>query len=244
MGPPDTWDKLRDFLLGLTADLDTLPKAFLIISAHWESAVPAITAAAQPPLIYDYYGFPAHTYELTWPAPGAPKLATEVVDLLSGAGIACDPDSERGFDHGVFVPMKLIRPEADIPTLALSLRSDLDSAFHLELGAALAPLRERGVLIIASGFSYHNFEGYDSAWGLEDSRAFHAWLDEALDLPGGERRAALAGWQSAPRAHACHPREEHLLPLMVAAGAALEAPCTKTFSGKVMGVNTAAYRFG
>lgn len=242
MGPPDTWHKTRDWLLGFLAELPAKPRAVLIISAHWENEVTTVTAGAKPPLIYDYYGFPPHTYELTWPANGDPALAARVAGLLESAGIDCQENDERGFDHGVFIPMKLINPAADIPTVALSLRSDLDAGYHLEVGAALATLRDEGVLIIGSGFSYHNFEGFNSQRGLDDSQAFTGWLTETLALPADQRSQKLGQWQNAPEARASHPREEHLLPLMVAAGAS-DRPGAEIFRDQVMGVLAAGYRF-
>ncbi|HZD24788.1 MAG TPA: class III extradiol ring-cleavage dioxygenase, partial [Alphaproteobacteria bacterium] len=145
MGPPDTWDRLRDWLAGLIGGLPRRPRALLVISAHWEEQPVAVTGGQAPDLIYDYYGFPPHTYELTWPAPGDPALAARVATLLEAAGIPCRLDAERGFDHGVFVPAKVMRPEADIPTLALSLRIGLDPEIHLAIGEALAPLRRDDV---------------------------------------------------------------------------------------------------
>ncbi len=242
MGPPDTWHKMRDWLSALLASVGTKPKAILIVSAHWECDVTTVTSGANPELIYDYFGFPPDTYALTWPAPGDPVLADDIAAKLADAGIVCEKDAARGFDHGVFIPMKLINPEADIPTVALSLRSDLDPGYHLNVGAALAPLRDQGVLIIASGFSYHNFDGFNSAQGLHDSQAFTAWLSETVALPAPQRRQKLSDWQSAPQALASHPRAEHLLPLMVAAGAS-EDPGQEIFADQVMGVLAAGYRF-
>ena len=243
MGPPDTWHKQRDWLSGLLADLDVEPTAFLIVSAHWEAPTTSVTSGTEPELIYDYYGFPAHTYELTWPAPGAPALAEKIGTLLSDAGLPCKVDDQRGFDHGVFIPMKLVRPDADIPTVALSLRQGLDSLHHLEVGRALTPLRDEGVLIIGSGFSYHNFEGYMTERGFDDSVIFDQWLQQTSMLPADQRWTALKDWEVAPKARACHPREEHLLPLMVAAGAADESGA-RVFTDEVMGIRTSNLVFG
>ena len=154
--PPDTWDRHRSFLETLPASLPEKPKALLVISGHWEAREFTVQSNPAPPLLFDYNGFPQHTYELTWPAPGDPALATRVGELLQGAGFETGTDTARGFDHGVFVPLKLVFPEADIPTVQLSLRSDLDPDAHLAVGRALAPLRDEGVLIIGSGNTYHN----------------------------------------------------------------------------------------
>ena len=154
--PPDTWDRHRSFLEPPPASLPEKPKALLVISGHWEAREFTVQSNPAPPLLFDYNGFPQHTYELTWPAPGDPALATRVGELLQGAGFETGTDTARGFDHGVFVPLKLVFPEADIPTVQLSLRSDLDPDAHLAVGRALAPLRDEGVLIIGSGNTYHN----------------------------------------------------------------------------------------
>jgi len=154
--PPDTWARHRAFLEGLPEMLPGRPRALLVISAHWEAPRFTVQRHAAPPLLFDYGGFPPHTYQLTWPAPGAPALAERVAELLGAAGLPCAFDAARGFDHGVFVPLKVAFPAADIPCVQLSLRGDLDSAAHLVAGQALAPLRDERVLLIGSGNSYHN----------------------------------------------------------------------------------------
>src|SRR5690606_22687549 len=130
------------------------------ISAHWEQEVATLMSASHPEMLYDYSGFPPQTYEIKWPAPGDPQLAGEVQSLLAEAGIPSELDAQRGFDHGTFVPLALSYPQADIPTLQLSLLAGLDPAEHLRLGRALAPLRDEGVLILGSGMSYHNMRGF------------------------------------------------------------------------------------
>ena len=159
-GPADTWKATQAFLEGLAATLPETPRAMLVVSGHWEE--PAFTAAsgARPGLIFDYTGFPEQTYKLTWPAPGSPELATRVVAALSGAGLPAATDANRGFDHGVFVPLKVAFPGAEIPVATLSLASSLDPALHLAAGRALGPLRDEGVLIVASGMSFHNLRAY------------------------------------------------------------------------------------
>jgi len=149
--PPDTWERHRAFLAALPASLPEQPKALLVISAHWEAPVFTVQTNPAPPLLFDYYGFPQHTYKLTWPAPGNPALAARVRALLENAGFAVGEDPLRGFDHGVFVPLKVAFPKAEIPTVQLSLRADLDPSAHLAAGRALAPLRDEGVLILGSG---------------------------------------------------------------------------------------------
>src|SRR5664279_3090292 len=147
---------LKDYLIGVANVPAERPKAVLVISAHWEESVPTVMTSPQPPMFYDYYGFPPESYTLTWPAPGAPELAKRVQELLAAAKLPSAVDAERGFDHGTFVPMKLAYPDPDLPVLQLSLVAGLDPAAHLALGRALAPLRDEGVFIIGSGMSYHN----------------------------------------------------------------------------------------
>lgn len=242
-GPADTWKATQRFLEGLAATLPALPNSILVVSAHWEEQAFTVGAAARPELIYDYYGFPQHTYELTWPAPGEPKLAARVAELLSQAGLPVSVSATRGFDHGVFVPLKLAFPEAQIPVVTLSLAASLDPALHLAAGRALASLRDEGVLIIASGMSFHNLRGYLQPETPERARAFDAWLTRAAESPSRERTALLTDWRKAPFAAYAHPREEHLIPLMVAAGAGSDAPGKRIFGDEPMGAALSAYRF-
>ncbi|MCO4762478.1 MAG: dioxygenase [Myxococcales bacterium] len=244
MGPPDTWNRTAEWLQQIPASLPTKPKALLVVSAHWETDQVAVTTATQPPLLFDYYGFPKHTYELTWPAPGSPVLAGRVRSLLRTAGIASAAEPSRGLDHGVFVPLKVAFPRASVPTVQLSLRRGLDPAQHLAIGKALAPLRDEGVFIVGSGMSYHNMRGFSRPQSLAESRTFDAWLKDIVGKPAAQRDAALSQWAKAPQARVCHPREEHLLPLMVVAGAAGESRGQVDFSDVVMGVQVSAHRFG
>ena len=244
MGPANTWDRMRAWLEGLSATLPETPKAILVISGHWETDVPTVQTAPSPPLLFDYNNFPKHTYELTWPAPGAPDIAARVRDLLQSAGIASSTDDKRGFDHGVFIPLKVAFPDAAIPTLQLSLQAKLDPAEHLAIGRALAPLRDEGVLIVGSGMSYHNMRGFMTGSGRADSEQFDAWLAGAVESAPAERDAALAKWSDAPAGRASHPREEHLLPLMVAAGAGGSDMGKRIFRDEPMGVVVSAVQFG
>ncbi len=244
MGPKGMWTPMADYLKGIGAGLPSAPKALLVVSAHWEADVPTVISSAQPPLLYDYYGFPPETYQLKWPAPGSPPLAARVQALLGGAGVRTATDAARGFDHGVFIPLKLTWPQAQIPTVQLSLRAGLDPAEHLAIGRALAPLRDEGVLIVGSGMSYHNMRGFNSPAARSQSAHFDAWLTQTAADAAPERDAQLKGWTSAPAARACHPREEHLLPLMVVAGAAGADRGRAVFSGEVMGVQVTALQFG
>jgi aromatic ring-opening dioxygenase catalytic subunit (LigB family) len=242
-GPADTWNATQRFLQGLDGTLPAPPKALVVVSGHWEEPAFTASAAAAPELIYDYSGFPEHTYRLSWPAPGDPALAARVAALLEAAGLPSATSQTRGFDHGVFVPLKVAFPGARIPVVSLSLASSLDPALHLAAGRALAPLRDEGVPIVASGMSFHNLRGYFRPETKERARAFDAWLTQAAESHAPERSALLTGWREAPFANYAHPREEHLIPLMVAAGAGGEAPGKRIFADEPMGAAISAYRF-
>jgi aromatic ring-opening dioxygenase catalytic subunit (LigB family) len=246
-GPEDTWAKTQQYLEGIEASLPAPPKAIVVVSGHWEERAFTASAAVRPEMIYDYYGFPEHTYRLTWPAPGDPKLAERVAGLLAGSGLPASVSPDRGYDHGVFVPMKLAFPKAQVPAVALSLavapNGGFDPGLHLAAGRALAPLRDEGVLIIGSGMSFHNLRSYYQPQTLERARAFDAWLTDAVEQPEAERETRLAKWYRAPFATYCHPREEHLLPLMVVAGAGGAAPGKRVFTDEPMGAEISAYRF-
>ena len=244
-GAPHLWDKLADYLRGLAAEVGQTPKALLIISGHWETPRPTLNVAPRPGMLFDYYGFPEHTYRLSYPAPGAPDLAPRVQALLADAGFASDTDADRGYDHGVFVPMMLSYPGADIPILQLSLLENMDTAAHLAIGRALAPLRDEGVLIIGSGMSFHNLRTLRGPSGDEGAERFDAWLSDAATDPDPASRAAkLTAWEKAPYARDAHPREEHLLPLMVAAGAAGADPGRRTYADHLGGKALSGYQFG
>ncbi|AKT41118.1 DODA-type extradiol aromatic ring-opening family dioxygenase [Chondromyces crocatus] len=237
-------DRLVQYLRGVRALPATPPKAVLVVSAHWEEPVPTVMTAARPPLYYDYYGFPPASYELTWPAPGDPTLAARVQALLGTAGFQTAANDERGFDHGTFIPLKLTYPDANLPTVQLSLKRGLDPAEHLAMGRALAPLRDEGVFILGSGMSYHNMRGFRDPRALPISEAFDAWLGETAALDPKARDQRLSQWSQAPGARLVHPREEHLLPLMVVAGAAGADRGTTAYNDVFMGVRLSAYHFG
>src|SRR5690606_7776586 len=175
-GGPDAWASLLAYLQALPDTLPAPPRAVVIVSAHWEESRPTVMSAARPPMLYDYYGFPPESYTIQWPAPGEPALAARVRALLDAAGIESGEDAERGFDHGTFVPMKVAWPDADVPTVQLSLVRGLGPGTHLRVGRALAPLRDEGVLIVGSGMSYHNMRGFGTARGEQDAERFDAWL--------------------------------------------------------------------
>jgi aromatic ring-opening dioxygenase catalytic subunit (LigB family) len=196
--------------------------------------------------VFDYSGFPLHTYALKYPAPGEPALAARIAALLQAAGLPAQQDASRGFDHGVFIPMLLMFPGADIPVVQLSLSATLDPALHLAAGRALESLRHQGVLIIGSGMSYHNMRGYGDPRSGPISDEFDAWLTGAVQAAPVQRQQSLTDWARAPSARLSHPprAEEHLLPLMVVAGAAGQDPGEKVFSDRVMETTLSAFRFG
>jgi aromatic ring-opening dioxygenase catalytic subunit (LigB family) len=241
--PNGTWTKMAGYLRSIPESLPEPPKALLVVSGHWEERGFALTGAAEHPgLVFDYYGFPPETYELAWPAPGAPWLAERAAGLLREAGLPSGVHPTRGFDHGVFVPLKVAFPEAAIPTVQMSLVAGLDPALHLAAGRALAPLRDEGVLVIGSGMSFHNLRAYGDPRAEAPSREIDGWLTAATEAPGKQRAELLSHWAQAPFARFCHPREEHLLPLMVAAGAS-DAAGTKDYGEVVPGGAVSAFRF-
>lgn len=242
--PRGTWSGMERYLKGLAASLPAKPKAILVISGHWEERAFSFTGSAEHPgLIFDYYGFPSETYQLAWPAPGAPWLAERGRALIEEAGLPAAIDPRRGFDHGVFVPLKVAFPEADIPVVQMSLHASLDPALHLAAGRALAPLRNEGVLIVGSGMSFHNLRAYGDPRVRQPAAEFDLWLVEAAEATAGERAKRLENWQNAPFARLCHPREEHLLPLMVAAGAS-NAPGSHDYGEEVLSGAVSGFRFG
>ena len=246
LGDPAELRSLATYLRSLKTVSTAPVRAVLMVSAHWEEPVPTVMTSAHPPMLYDYYGFPEEAYRITWPAPGDPALASRVRALLSAAGIASAESADRGFDHGTFVPMKLTWPEADIPTVQLSLKAGLDPAEHLAIGRALAPLRDEGVLILGSGMSYHNMRGFfrGGAEVASSSQGFDRWLGEAVALPSTERAQQLARWSAAPGGRSSHPREEHLLPLMVIAGAAGDDRGRTAWQGALGQARISAFHFG
>lgn len=245
-------DPLRVYLEGLTKELPEAPKAVLSVSAHWEAPKATVMTAATPPMLYDYYGFPPASYEYVWPAKGAPEVAEKVVDHLQSAGIEYARDAERGFDHGTFVPMMMPDPRGEIPTFQLSLVQGLDPKTHIDIGRALAPLRDEGVLIVGSGMSYHNMRAFGAAMRSANARGpmqadalrFDDWLAELTTRSESEIEQRLIEWERAPAGRAAHPREEHLLPLMVVAGAGLGDTVSRPFEGSMLGAKISTTAFG
>ena len=214
--------RLTSFLESIPQRLGT-PEAILVISAHWEMPVAHVTASEAPGLIYDYGGFSPESYEITYPAPGSPALAKEIVGLLTAADIPSVAEGHRGFDHGMFVPLKLMYPNADVPVIQLSLLASLDAGEHIALGRALAPLLMKNILVVGSGMSFHNLGAFFTpGMGNDANKAFERWLQDTCTagIPEADRESLLAHWHQAPAALQCHPRPEHLLPLHVCYGLA------------------------
>lgn len=221
------------------------PRAVLMISGHWETEQFAVSSAQHPSMVYDYYGFPAHTYQIRYPAAGDPELAARVAALLTQAGLSCCRDERQGFDHGVFVPMHCMYPEADMPVVMLSLKTGYGPREHFRAGQALASLREEGVLIMGSGLTYHDMRGFGSSAATPVARAFEQFLEQAVSAPDpAQRRDRLIDWTAGPQARRAHPREDHLIPLLVAAGAAGPDAGRRLFLDHALAVDMGSYEFG
>ncbi len=244
-GMKQQFAKTADEFGSLPTLLPGKPRAVLVISGHWETDEFTVSTAQRPQMEYDYSGFPEHTYSIRYPAPGSPSLATRVGELLNQAGIAHRWDGKRGFDHGTFVPLSLMYLDADVPVLMLSMKSSYDPAEHIRLGKALEPLRDEGILIVGSGLTYHNMRGLGQTRSTPIAQAFEEYLNTAITEPYPARRNdMLVHWESAPGARLAHPREDHLIPLMVVAGAAGTDVGHRIFVDHVMDVVMASYEFG
>ncbi|MGO4894578.1 DODA-type extradiol aromatic ring-opening family dioxygenase [Flavobacterium sp. W21_SRS_FM6] len=236
---------MLECLTKITKKLPT-PSSILVISAHWEEDKPTITSAPQSSLIYDYYGFPAESYTISYPCPGEPNLANQIHESFAQAGISSRLDAKRGLDHGVFVPLSIMYPQANIPCVQLSLVNNLDSAEHLKIGTALQQVDYDNLLVIGSGFSFHNMRAFFAPENEESKNknvAFESWLLDTCSNPEineAQRTQQLLNWQQAPFARYCHPREEHLLPLHVCYGLAHSA-CTEAFELKILNKKASMY---
>ncbi len=229
----------------MVAALPERPKAILMISGHWEDESFAVMSSANPPMVYDYHGFPPETFQIRYPAPGAPDLARRTADLIRAAGLPVRLDDRQGFDHGCFVPAFVMYPDASVPVFQVSLQRGYDPARHFALGRALAPLRDEGVLIIGSGLSYHNLRLFGPQAKVP-SEAFDAWLAGVMAAPPAARTEALIHWEQAPYARICHAEEDHLVPLFAALGAAEEDAAEMVYhdTGLFGGVTASSYRLG
>jgi aromatic ring-opening dioxygenase catalytic subunit (LigB family) len=240
------YDKLESSLVDIPRQVGQRPKAVLVISSHWEEDGLMVSSGTAPGMIYDYGGFPPHTYQVKYPAPGSPELAQRVAELVTAAGHPATLDPARGFDHGTFSMLYPVYPQADMPVVQLSIKHGYDPLTHLEIGRALAPLRKEGVLIIGSGLSYHNLRQFGPG-GSKPSKEFDAWLQHVLlKLAPAERSVALLHWSEAPYARMAHPREDHLVPLMVAVGAAEneQAACVYHEDDFFGSLAVSSFRFG
>jgi aromatic ring-opening dioxygenase catalytic subunit (LigB family) len=239
-------DLLAASLQAIPQQIGVTPKAILVISGHWEEQDFTVMSSPAPPMIYDYSGFPEHTYHIKYSAPGAPQVALRVQELLESAGFQTKSDPLRGFDHGVFAPLFVAYPDANVPILQLSMRSDYSPAAHLTVGRAIAPLRDEGVLIIGSGLSYHNLREFGKK-GRTSSHQFDEWLTNVVCTSKSEQRnSSLINWSQAPSARLAHPREDHLIPLFVAAGAAESELGDRVYHEDAFfgGIAVSSYRFG
>ena len=239
------FDQLEASLQETAREIGPKPKAILAVSGHWEADQFTVQSGDRPGMIYDYGGFPPEMYEIQYPSPGSPEVARRVRELLVDAGISAGLDAARGYDHGVYAPLKAMYPDADVPVLQLSLKRGLDPGEHLDAGRALAPLGSEGVVILASGLSWHNL-GMFGAAAHKSSAEFDRWLDETLAAEPAERIRRLKDWEHAPSARISHPHEDHFIPLMVAVGAAERETAHRIYHEDAFmgGVTASSYRFG
>lgn len=242
----DSMAELERSLQALPAELGARPTAILMVSGHWEAPAFTVQTNPNPPMIYDYGGFPEHTYRIQYPAPGSPALAARVSELLGSAGIPVREDPQRGYDHGMYAPLAPAWPDADVPVVQLSLKHGYDPDEHLAVGRALAPLRREGVLVLGSGLSYHNLGLMGPEAGVP-SRQFDDWLSATiLEASPADRTEHLRRWDRAPSARVAHPSEDHLIPLMVVVGAAEDEVAVRTYHQNDFfgSVTASSFRFG
>lgn len=225
----DAMGVLEESLQKIPSEIGVSPKAILMVSGHWEETEFTVQTNPNPGMLYDYGGFPEHTYSIEYSSPGSPEVASRVSELLGSAGIGIRQDPNRGYDHGMYSVLFPIWPEANIPVVQLSIKRNYDPAEHIALGRVLAPLRDEGVLIIGSGFSYHNLR----LMGPEakvPSAEFDKWLNETIvDSSPDERVERLIKWESAPSARVAQPQEDHFIPMMVVVGASENDVATRTY---------------
>lgn len=222
------------------------PSVILVVSAHWEEKIPTVTSGSEPSLIYDYYGFPEESYSIQYPCKGEPILAGKVHKALEDAGIKAALDNKRGFDHGLFVPLKIMYPNADIPCIQLSLVNSLNPLEHIKIGRALQELEYDNLLVIGSGFSFHNMRAFftpETQKSKSQNESFEQWLIETCsdqNISEEERTQRLIHWEEAPFARYCQPREEHLLPLHVCYGLAASS-CSEYFELTILNKRSSMY---
>lgn len=252
-GGPWPWvPPMREFFAPLEASLKKMveehgetPRAILMVSGHWEEHEVGIMGSAKPPMIYDYSGFPAHTYKISYPAPGAPEVAAKTLSLLKEAGIPAHINTTRGFDHGLYAPMEVMYPNADVPIFQVSMLNSYDPAQHISIGRALKPLRDEGIMIIGSGLSFHNLR-LARGEGRTPSAMFDHWLYKTMMSEPDKRREAMLNWEKAPAARICHEYEDHLVPIFVALGAAENEKAKRIYNhtSEMTGITVSNYKFG
>lgn len=238
------FEPLERSLKAIPGELPSRPQAILIVSGHWETEEFMLSAAARPGMIYDYSGFPADLYKISYPAPGAPELAERIAQHLQETGWRVGLDRERGYDHGTYSLLKAIYPQADIPVVQMSMRIPLDPAEHLAIGRALQPLRDAGILILGSGQSFHNLR-FQGPQARSASVIFDTWLRRSILVPSAEtRNRALLAWEEAPYARLAHPHADHFMSLLMVAGAAGDDLAKCVFGDYLADFATSAYCFG
>ncbi len=236
---------LYNYMKSISQTPKMQPKALLVISAHWEESKFTINTNPNPELLYDYYGFPPKAYDFDWPVKNDLSVVNEVKMALNIAGIGFNEDDQRDYDHGIFIPLMPAYPDAAIPVIQISLNANLSPEDHFNFGSAMAPLREKGIFIIGSGNSYHNVRSMfkPSPKAISASKEFDEWLKATLRLNADERKKAILNWENAPGARECHPREEHLIPLMVIMGAAKNDAAKISWTGTINGTSNTAFHF-
>lgn len=243
------YDVLEASLKKIPEQLGQKPKAILMISAHWEENEFTVMSTEKPGMIYDYGGFPEHTYQIKYSAPGSEELAQRVHQLVTTSGIPIHANNQRGYDHGAFVPAFPMYPDADVPMIQLSIKNDYDPMTHIKLGECLAPLRDEGILILGSGLSFHNLRTMLSRNPSAKiaSKEFDQWLQKTLAEKNPiERIQKLIQWEQAPSAREAHPQEDHLVPLFVALGTALNEEATMIYHEDYFmgGISVSSFGFG
>lgn len=223
------------------------PKAIIVITAHWEESEVTISSNPTPGMLFDYSGFPPQTYQYAYPAKGDPALAKRIQYTLEQQGVSTSLDDQRGFDHGTFVPLMLMYPDAALPVIQVSLQKDLDPRLHINVGKALAEFSTQGMLILGSGSSFHNMRISEAltAKAPTMSQEFNQWLNNTItgEASWEEKADALSRWEEAPHGKFAHPREEHLLPLHVCFGAAqaLQLSVKNVFNQPFYGIHVSAF---